>query len=124
MSRRPPAHEALVLDEMFSPKLAENLRRRGFDVIVVADDPQLRAKSDAELCDWAAQEDRRIVTENVKDFRPLAVARRGSPRLLFTSSRTFPRSRRSFGAISNALQEWLESPAQDSRPAEDWLWRR
>ena len=123
MSRRPPAHEALVLDEMFSHKLAENLRRRGFDVIAVADDPQLRAKTDAELCDWAAQEDRRIVTENVKDFRPLAVARRGSPRLLVSSSRTFPRSRRSFGAISKALEEWLESSAQDSRPAEDWLRR-
>src|SRR5947207_419898 len=61
----------LLLDEMFSPAIAADLRERGHDVIAVADRPDLRAKSDEEIFAWASAEARWLLTENVKDFRPI-----------------------------------------------------
>jgi hypothetical protein len=91
----------------------------------VAEDPQLRGLSDAELFAWATRQHRRIVTENVIDFRPLLlgaeeVGWRGAA-VLFTSSRTFPRSRRNPGPLIGALSAWLSAPDAAQRPAEDWL---
>lgn len=87
MSRRPAAR--LLLDEMFSPAIAAELRDRGHDVIAVADRPDLRAKSDEEIFAWSSAERRWLLTENVKDFRPIMLrALPGGPPgcgLLFTS---------------------------------------
>jgi hypothetical protein len=121
MSVRGPA---LLLDEMFSPRLAEELRRRGHDVVAVAVDPQLRVMSDAELHAWAGAQGRRIVTENVKDFRPLvaqASEAAAAPGVLFTSSRSFPRSRHNLGPLIDALAGWLGRSDAAQRPPEDWL---
>jgi len=41
--------------------------------------------------------------------------------VLFTSSRTFPRSRRNPGPIIDALDAWLSTADATQRPAEDWL---
>ena len=116
---------ALLLDEMHSPLIASALRDRGHDVTAVAEQDALRALSDAELFRWAAEQGRRIVTENVKDFAPLLrhAEESGQPlaTLLFTSSRTFPRSRRNPGPIINALDAWLRAHDLTQRPAEDWL---
>ncbi len=112
----------LLLDEMFSPLIAEKLVERGADVVAVAATPELRAMSDAELFEWDAAAGYRLVTENVKDFARLASNARGAgrpcPRLLFTSSRSFPRSRRNPGPIIAALDSWLATSTDSS---EDWL---
>jgi NAD(P)-dependent dehydrogenase (short-subunit alcohol dehydrogenase family) len=116
--------EPLLLDEMHAPVIAQALRERGHDVIAVADQADLRALSDEELFGWAGQVSRRIVTENVKDFRPLVRRAEESGQyptpLLFTSSRTFPRSRRNPGPLIDALAAWLDV-AGPKQPAEDWL---
>lgn len=114
---------ALLLDEMFSPGIAAELRRRGHDVIAVAADPQLRSMTDTEIYAWASGERRRIVTENVKDFRRLLMqdSELAGPGLLFTSGRTFPRSRRAPGSLIVSLESWLTQPGVLVRPPEDWL---
>lgn len=116
---RAPAVESLLLDEMFAPTLAESLRQAGFDVVAVAGHPVLAAAPDQQVAAWAAEEGRRVVTENVRDFAPLAG--RGKPplRVLFTSSRRFPRSRRNPGLLLKALRGWLDEPV--ARPDEAWL---
>jgi len=118
-----PQQAALLLDEMFPPAIADELRRRGHDVIAVAADPRLRSMTDSELFAWAVEQGRRIVTENVNDFRPLLVnwSEGARPAVLFTSSRTFPRSRRSPGPLITALEHWLTRPDTATRPPEDWL---
>ena len=94
MNPRPEVR--LLLDEMFSPVVAADLRQLGHDVIAVADRPDLRSKSDEEIFAWASAGKRWLLTENVKDFRPimLRALSAGAPGcgLLFTSSRAFPRS--------------------------------
>jgi hypothetical protein len=116
---------ALLLDEMHAPAVAAALRERGRDVRAVAEQEELRALTDEELMRWAAERGFRIVTENVKDFAPLLrrAEETGQPgaALLFTSSRTFPRSRRNLGPLIDALDAWLAAPDVADRPSEDWL---
>ena len=125
IGQRERGRVALLLDEMHAPTVAEVLRRRGHDVVVVAERPDLRAMADQELFVWAGQESRRLVTENVKDFRRLMLrSEESGPRptmLLYTSSRTFPRSRRNPGPLVAALDAWLCRPDAGMRPREDWL---
>lgn len=109
----------LLLDEMFAPRIAEELRRRGHDVVALVADPELRALPDAAVYEWAGDHDRRVVTENVKDFRPLVATGTG-PGVIFTSSRRFARSRRDLGPLVQALDRWLAATTHP-RPLEDWL---
>ena len=110
---------------LFSPAIVAELRERGHDVIAVADRPDLRAKSDEEIFAWASAERRWLLTENVKDFRPIMLrALPGGPPgcgLLFTSSRAFPRSRKNPGPLINALHAWLTAGPPAPPVTESWL---
>ena len=64
-------HVAGQLDEMHSPRTAQELCRTGQDVVAPVAEPSQRAMSDAGVFDWAAEQGRRVGTENVKDFRVL-----------------------------------------------------
>jgi predicted nuclease of predicted toxin-antitoxin system len=123
MNQRPEVR--LLLDEMFSPAIAAELRELGYDVIAVADRPDLRSKSDEEIFAWASTERRWVLTENVKDFRPIMLRAlpAGPPGcgLLFTSSRAFPRSRKNPGPLIKALQAWLAVGPPPPPSTESWL---
>lgn len=106
---------------MFSPTIASKLRHRGHDVVAVAEDPQLRAMTDPELSTWAEEHGRRIVTENVRDFRPLIIEKPTGPGVLFTSSRTFPRSKRGVGRMITALDAWIAEASTRAQSIEAWL---
>ena len=123
MNPRPEVR--LLLDEMFSPVIAAELRQLGHDVIAVADRPDLRSKSDPEIFAWASVEKRWLLAENVKDFRPIMLRAlpAGSPGcgLLFTSSRAFPRSRKNPGPLIRALDAWLTAGPPPPPVTESWL---
>jgi hypothetical protein len=61
----------LLLDEMLSPAIARELRSRGHDVEAVAGNPDREALSDPEVLALARAEHRAVVTNNLRDFRPL-----------------------------------------------------
>ncbi|WP_019875397.1 DUF5615 family PIN-like protein [Sporichthya polymorpha] len=114
--------EALLLDEMFAPTLAEALTNDGFDVLAVVAHASLASASDPELARWASENNRRIVTENVRDFAPLVrqqTDREAALRVLFTSARRFPRSRRNPTPLHHALRNWLA--ADLPRTDGEWL---
>jgi len=123
MNPRPDVR--LLLDELFPPAIATELRALGHDVVAVADRPDLRAKSDDEIFAWASAERRCLLTENVKDFRPIML--RALPAgpltcgLLFTSSRAFPRSRKNPGPLIKALHAWLTTGPPAPPVTESWL---
>jgi predicted nuclease of predicted toxin-antitoxin system len=120
-----PAGARLVLDEMFSPAIASALRELGHDVLAVAERGELRAMSDEELFAWATAHSRWVLTENVKDFRPILLrALQGDSAvagILYTSNRAFPRSRKNPGPLIQALDAWLRTGPPEGPLTEGWL---
>jgi endonuclease/exonuclease/phosphatase family metal-dependent hydrolase len=105
----------LLLDEMISRVVAEQLRDRGWDVVAVQDPDQrrLRGLDDAQLFEIAQQEQRAVVTDNVAHFVECMRRLHGEGRahyglLLFTNA-TFPRHRHEFfvGALIASLEKVL-----------------
>lgn len=102
----------LLLDEHLDPRLAEQLRESGYDVIAVAPDPALRGLSDAALLDHATAQGRVMVTYDVADFAPLLEERQvaASPvaGIVLISRRSYPPGERGHGRLLRALREILE----------------
>lgn len=108
----------LLLDEMYAPVVAEQLRARGHDVVSLHDPEyrHLEGAPDEEVFAAALAEERALVTENVPDFRRLeaeALARgEAHATLVFTSNRQFPRGEhRTIGRLVEALHALMsEAP--------------
>ncbi len=98
----------LLLDEMYPPTIAAGLRRRGVDAVAVTERPELRNLSDPEIFAAAQVERRAVVTENIRDFVPIAndcdargVTHHG---LVLVNPSAYPRGRRqTIGAMVTAL---------------------
>jgi hypothetical protein len=104
----------LLLDEMFSDAIAEQLRKHRHDVLAVVADPGLVALPDDEILAAATADGRALVTANVKDFIPLDAqyksAGRGHAGLILVSTTTFPQDRSFTGAIVDAVGALLSTP--------------
>lgn len=61
----------LLLDKMLTPDIARELRARGHDVVAVAGHPDWEGLSDSQIMVVARTEHRAIVTNNLRDYRPL-----------------------------------------------------
>ena len=108
----------LLLDEHFSPRIAEVLRARGHDVTAVAGS-ELAGLADRRLTAAARDDGRVLVTENVADFKAIAVelAHVGANHagIVFTSPRRFPRSVDGIGRLVEALEAVLVAhPPEDA----------
>lgn len=110
----------LLLDEHFSFRIAEQLRKNGCDVIAVGERSELLHLDDEALLRWASRSGRALVTENVQDFLPIHAAflNHGEDHcgLILTSTRKFPRSVGGFGALVAALVRVMSV-----HPASSWL---
>jgi Domain of unknown function (DUF5615) len=97
----------LLLDEMFSDTIAQQLRANGHDVLAVVADPALVALPDDQILGHATAARRALVTANIKDFMPLDAAYRagGHDRagLILISTKAFRQDRAYTAAITNAL---------------------
>jgi hypothetical protein len=100
--------DALLLDEMFSPAIADDLVSRGIDCRAVVADVLLRALSDLAVFEAALLEGRVLVTNNVPDFESLRRAREAAggevPSLIYTSDATFPRAKAYVARLVTALE--------------------
>ena len=99
-----------ILDEQLSPRIAVLLRQAGHDVDAVADREDLAGCSDRIILEVACSEGRAVVTNNIKDFRPLAAEWLAQGRvhaglILLPSSRTRTRSAIAAAAIENVLRD-------------------
>jgi hypothetical protein len=107
----------LLLDEHYSPRIAQQLRRRGYDVICVSERAELIGARDSDLLRVAAAERRALVTENVADFvelsRQFAAREEDHYGLIFTSATRFPRSRATVGAFVRELGRLLRARPDD-----------
>lgn len=112
----------LLLDEMYPPVLAQQLRANNHDVFAVLDvEVGLAAKTDEDVLGWATRNGRCVVTENVSDFARLAQQGFGHSGIIFVSSRRFPRTASGLHRLAKALDELLTARAAPGRDEITWL---
>jgi Domain of unknown function (DUF5615) len=114
----------LLLDEMYSPAIAA--RRRGHDAEAVVARSDLRTRSDPDIFAAAQAERRAVVTENIRDFVPLADERdkRGAGHfgLVLVPEAAFPRrDPRTIGRMVHTLDA-LARRFPDDDPTGPRLW--
>jgi predicted nuclease of predicted toxin-antitoxin system len=117
----------LLLDEMLSPVIAEQLRRHGHDAEAVKGRPLREGLSDREVMDLARLEHRAVVTNKLVDFRALhheAIAPGGPGHcgMVFMPG-DYRRTKADIGRIVTALRAKLdEYPGEnDLVDGETWL---
>jgi len=113
-----------LLDEQLSNEIAELLRSRGHDVVAVTERDDLLQVSDERLLDAAHQEERAVITNNIKDFRPIAANRTLSGQghgglILLPSKRS--RSRAAIGALADSIESILNAHPKGIANREEWV---
>lgn len=116
----------LLLDEMYPPVLAVQLVDRGHDVTAVNGDPSLEGLADEEIVTAASADGRLVVTENVRDFVPIAQAliEAGSAHggIVFVPRNSFPRDRANIAATLGALGTALDALLQHDPDTSGGAW--
>lgn len=113
-----------LLDEQLSPQIAVVLCQRGYDVVAVAERADLAGCSDSRILEIASSELRAVVTNNIKDFRPLAAEwlARGQAHgglILLPSTRT--RTRAAVPALADAIESVLRDHPDGLSSREWWI---
>ena len=106
----------LLLDEMFTDDIAQQLRSQGCDVLSVVADPALVGLPDDQILAHATAEGRALVTANIKDFIPLDTRYRAADQshagLILVSTKTFPQNHGFPSAVATALATLLGNTAK------------
>jgi uncharacterized protein with PIN domain len=113
-----------LLDEQLSPQIAELLRHMGYDVEAVAERPDLLGSSDRSILERASAESRAVITNNIKDFRPLAAEWLAQGRvhaglILLPSTRT--RTRASIAMLADRISTVLRNNPDGLSGSERWI---
>jgi predicted nuclease of predicted toxin-antitoxin system len=109
----------LLLDSMYAPPVAEQLRRRGHDALAARASPRLEDLADRDLLDFAYRDRRVIATENVHDFMVIDAERRreGRPHvgIIMVSANRYPRRRHAGdGRLIAPLDVWLREHPEEA----------
>jgi hypothetical protein len=101
----------LLLDEMISAVVAEQLRARERDVEAVSERRELRGLTDENLFEYAQETERVVVTYNRDDFLELDRRYRGRDRshngIVILNPRRFPQGPGSIGPLVKSLEELI-----------------
>ncbi|MGH3319570.1 MAG: DUF5615 family PIN-like protein [Streptosporangiaceae bacterium] len=113
-----------LLDEQLSPQIAVLSRQAGCDVVAVVERDDLLGRSDRVVLEVASSEGRAVVTNNIKDFRPLAAERLARGRthgglILLPSSRT--RTRSAVPALASAIEKVLRDHPDGLSGSQRWI---
>lgn len=117
----------LLIDEMYTPAIAEQLREREGDANAVTERPELRALADSDLFALAQAEQRAVVTEDIADFSVIAddYDLRGQAHfgLVLVPSGAYPRSSpATIGRMVTALARLLSKhPGEAATSMRHWL---
>jgi predicted nuclease of predicted toxin-antitoxin system len=113
-----------LLDEQLSPQIAAMLRQMGYDMQAVAERPDLLGGSDRSILEIASAESRAVITNNIKDFRPLAAEWLAQGRvhaglILLPSTRT--RTRAAIAVLADRISTILRDNSDGLSGSERWI---
>ncbi len=113
-----------LLDEQLSSEIAVELRRRKLNVEAVAERPELAGSSDQTVMDAATAEGRAVVTNNIKDFRPIAARRIASGQghcglILLPAKRS--RTRAAAGPLADGIESVMRASPPGIPDTERWV---
>lgn len=113
-----------LLDEQLSAQIAVLLRQIGHDVQAVTEHPDLLGRSDRIVFEVASNEGRAVITNNVKDFRPLAAEWLAQGRvlaglILLPSTRT--RNRGAVALLADRISAVLRDNPDGLSGSERWI---
>jgi uncharacterized protein DUF5615 len=101
----------LLLDEMISAVVAEQLRARDFDVEAVSERRELRGLADDDLFEYAQATQRALVTYNRDDFLELDHRFRSQDRrhngIVILNPSRFPQGSVSIGPLVSSLDQLI-----------------
>jgi len=113
-----------LLDEHLTADLALELRSRGLDVEAINARPAMRGAFDDQVMELAVAEERAVVTNNIKDFRPIAAARMaegaGHAGLILLPS-TRSRSRSAINALADGIETIMRANPNGLEGSERWV---
>lgn len=116
----------LLLDQHYSPTIAQLLRDRGHDVVSVEEDSALRGRADREVWTYAIAERRAVLTEDVSHFvalvREWLLAGERHFGVILTTPRSMPRSRGTIGVFVETLEGFLNAHPADDALADQVAW--
>ncbi len=115
----------ILLDAQLSHEIASELVRRGIDAEAVTSREDLAGNTpDEQLMTLAHAEDRVIVTNNIKDFRPIAARRllrgQGHAGLILVSPAT-PRTRAAVRPLADAIERLAREYPGGLADGERWI---
>lgn len=113
-----------LLDEQLSAQIAVLLRRIGHDMQAVTERPDLMGRSDRIIFEVASSEGRAVITNNVKDFRPLAAEWLAQGRvhaglILLPAART--RTRGAIALLTDRISNVLRDNPDGLSGSERWI---
>jgi len=113
----------LILDEMLSHRIAQQLQSRGFDIEAITDHPELRSLHDEPLLRTLREAGQAIVTDNVADFTRLHAQflAQALPHAGIVCC-TIPRSMATIGRWVDALDAFLAAAEPDVTLAQRCVW--
>lgn len=101
----------LLLDEHYANEIATQLRAAGHDAVTVSE-LRITGIDDESLLELASSEDRALLTNNARDFLPIAgrwaLSGKEHCGLLLTSDGSMPRHKGTIGLYVRALQTAME----------------
>lgn len=116
------------MDEQLSALIASRLRESGYDVIAVTERGDLVGSSDRVLLEVASVQDRAVITNNVKDFRPLVAERlaKGETHAGLILVGQFHRSKRTrtrdaVATLTTAIEKVLKDHPEGLAGGERWV---
>lgn len=115
----------ILLDAQLSHDIAEILKARGHDADAITARPDLADDmTDEQVMAIAHQEVRVVVTNNVKDFRPIAAARsasgKGHSGLILLSPNT-KRTKAAGPALADAIEAVIQANPGGLAESERWI---
>jgi hypothetical protein len=101
----------LVLDEMISALVAEQLRARGRDVVAVCEHRELRGLPDEQVFEYAQAAEQSVATYNRDDFLELDRRFRSQNRdhngIVVLNPKRFPQGATSLGPLIASLEQLI-----------------